>query len=658
MARRRFWTNRTESDHLADFADLWLEIYDENKVYNNERDEMLSLLSKLEYQIEGDDPEGISSAFSTLKSSASSLESSVLEDELDLITKSNINSSNFEAQRDKTIKKMGAFSEEFSRIKRVFEEEDIDANAQSFYDRRNSAIERTARDVAKSELEIEDAEVLAHEMRNGLTSSSVKTEYRNEIIDKLKAHLLKEDQLDSPELRKNIQFLFSELGERGWPRECIEKAIKAFWIGTYDSKEERVTTFSKRIRDVDTEETVYIPLPDFPNELSGISFAGVLIEDRSADSIRFDERFDPDFERLREDVADIDIFAKTTVTGDLSQLVRIRATDNLENVFDALNFGEKYPLQTPVEGGIMRFYAEDDDGGIRMLHRKADIRYFDMTTRDHVLEKLGDLEELFDRSSESELEVAMKNAMRWHRYAIESNHPSDKFLKFVVALESVLVPKKGEGKSPNIRERGVKLLGVLGPYQEEYRQFFDEVYSVRSEIAHSAEYRLSEVDLDLEKLRKYCARILGSVGGYIDTCDTINEVLEDLEADNQEAQDDRISDAPVDPNESFAADAELKQYDPDKEEMVLFGKARLEGVFKDDGFFVYYDVDAVDFERETEDDIIINTVHDLSFEYDGITYEAEDIAFVDGVVSDLDLATEEQPVSIRFYDVDATPESA
>lgn len=66
----------------------------------------------------------------------------------------------------------------------------------------------------------------------------------------------------------------------------------------------------------------------------------------------------------------------------------------------------------------------------------------------------------------------------------------------------------------------------------------------------------------------------------------------------------------------------------------------------------------MDFERETEDDIIINTVHDLSFEYDGVTYEAEDIAFVDGVVSDLDLATEGQPVSIRFYDVDATPESA
>lgn len=658
MTRRRYWTNRTESDHLTDFAELWLEIYDENEVYNNERLDMLSVLSKLEYQIEQEDPEGISSAFDTLKSSACSLESSVLEDILEPIRESSINSSDFKIQRDNIIEKMDEFLDGFSIIEKVFEEENIDSNPQSFYDRRKSAIERTARDVAKSELETDDAEASVHEVRTQLTSISVKTEYRNEIVDKLEKHLLKEDEMSSSNLRSNIQFLFSELGERGWPRKCLEKTIKIFWNSTYDSKEERVTSFSKRVRDIDSKKTVYIPLPNFPNELSGINFAGVLIEKRNTDPIRFDERFNPDYEKLKEDVEDIDIFAKITVTGDLGQLARIRATENLENVFDALNFGERYPLQTPVEGGIMRFYTEDDAGDIRMLHRKADIGYFDIASRDQVLKKLDDLEELFDRSSESELAIAMKNSMRWHRYAIESSHPSDKFLKFVVALESVLVPKKGERKSPNIKERGVKLLGVLGPYQEEYRQFFDKVYSVRSEIAHNAEYRLSEVDLDLEKLREYCARILGLVGNYIDSCDSIDEVLEKLEADNRKIRDDRISDAPVGPGESFAADAELKQYDPDEEEMVLIGEVQLEGVFKDDGIFVYYDMDAVDFERKIEDGIILNTVYDLMFDYNGTTYEAKDIAFVDGVVSDLDLATEEQSVSIRFYDVDANPEPA
>lgn len=658
MARRRYWTNRIESDHLTDFAEIWLEIYDENEVYNNERLNMLSLLSKLEYQIEQEDPEGISSAFDTLESSASSLGSSILEDALEPIRESSINSADFETQKSNVIEKMDEFLEDFSAIEKVFEEEDIDANPQSFYDRRKSAIERTARDVAKSELETDDAEASAYEVRTQLTSNSVKTEYRNEIVDKLENHLRMADEMSSSNLRNNIQFLFSELGERGWPRECLEKVIKAFWTGTYDSKEDRIATFSERVRDVDTEKTVYLPLPNFPNELSGINFAGVLIEERNADEIRFDERFKPNHENLKEDAESIDIFAKTTVIGDLNQLARIRATENLENVFDALNFGEKYPLQTPVEGGIMQFYAEDDDGGIRMLHRKANIRYFDMVSRDQVLEKLDDVEELFDGSSESELAIAMKNSMRWHRYAIESSHPSDKFLKFVVALESVLVPKKGELKSPNIKERGVKLLGVLGPYQEEYRQFFDEVYSVRSEIAHSAEYRLSEVDLDLEKLREYCARILGSVGSYIDSCDSIDEVLGELEADNRKIRDARISDAPVEPGESFAADAELKQYDPDEEEMVPIGEAQLEGVFKDDGFFVYYDMDAVDFDRNIDGDIIVNTVHDLTFNYNGTTYEAKDIAFVDGIVSDLDLATEEQSVSIRFYDVDANPEPA
>ncbi|WP_049996401.1 HEPN domain-containing protein [Halococcus sediminicola] len=652
MARKRHWTNRTESDHLADFANLWLEIYDENELYNNERLQMLSLLSKLQYQIGEDDLEGISSAFTTLNSSVSDIESSVLEDVLEPVKELNINSDEFDSQRDETIDKLKEFTEDRSTIEKVFEEKDIDANPHSFSQRLESAVKRTALEDAESKLDIDGVETLINDLQRQLTSTSVKTEYRNELIDNLEKHLLEEDILSQNSLRTNIQFLFTELGERGWPRDCIEMVIKAFWIGEYDSAEDRIAVYTNRVRDIDTETTVYIPLLDFPSELSGISFADVLIEERNADPIKFDERFNPDFERLEEDIKDVDMFAKTTVTGDLNQLARLRATENLENVFDALNFGEKYPLQTPVKNEIMRFYAEDDDTTIHLLHGKADLGFLDIASPEQAFEKLDRFEDLFDRNRDSELERAIKNAMRWHRYAIESNYPSDKFLKFVVALESVLVPEEGPGKTPSIKERGVKLLGVLGPYQDEYRQFFDEMYSVRSEIAHSAEYRLSKVDLDLEKIRNYSARILGAVSEYIDSCDNIEEVLGELELDNQELRDERISDAPVDLGESFTVDADLRQYDPDKDKTVSVGEVQLQGIFKDDGYFVYYNADALDFERETEDDIIMNTVHDLVFEYDGEIFEAKDISFVDGFVSDLDWATEESPVSIRFYDLD------
>lgn len=657
MARRRHWTNRTESDHLADFANLWLKIYDENELYNNERLQMLSLLSKLEYQIEEDNLEGISSAFTTLKSSASDVESSVLENVLEPVREFSINSEVFDSRRDETIDKLEEFTENRSTIEKIFEEKDIDANPHSFCQRLESAVKRTALEDAESKLDIDGVETLTNDLQRLLTSTSVKTEYRNEITDNLENHLLENEMLSHTSLKTNIQFLFAELGERGWPRECVEKVIKAFWVGEYDSADDRIAVYTDRVRDVDTEKTVYIPLPDFPSELSGISFAGVLIEERNADPIRFDERFNPDYERLEKDIEDVDVFAKTTVTGDLNQLVRLRATENLENVFDALNFGEKYPLQTPVKNEIMRFYAEDDDTTIRLLHGKADIRYLDMASPEQAFEKLDRFEDLFDRNRDSELEMAIKNAMRWHRYAIESNYPSDKFLKFVVALESVLVPEEGPGKTPNIKERGVKLLGVLGPYQEEYRQFFDKTYSVRSEIAHSAEYRLSEVDLDLEKIRNYSARILGAVSEYIDSCNNIDEVLDELDLDNQEIRDERISDAPVDLDESFTVKADLRQYDPDKDETVFVGEVHLKGVFKDDGYFVYYNADAVDFEREIEDDIIMNTVHDLVFEYGDERYEVWDISFIDGFVSDLVSATEENPVSIRFYDVDVISEA-
>jgi hypothetical protein len=651
MATVRYTTSNLETERFEQFADQWRTIYDKKDSYESERSKLLSAVSSLEGEIVNEDPDKIKSRFHDLESIASEIQSESLEPLVDNIRDLDIRSEDYITRRDNVKCRLESLYSDLETIEDRFDDEDISTEPRSLNDRFFSAISTSAEEDAKNLLDLDETKEFVKNAKNELSSNSMKTSYRGEVVDSLENHLLMDEELEDEELQKNIRHLFVELIDNGWPREGLDKVLDRFVRNEHDSQEDRVDEFCETVRDIHPETTVIIPFPDFPEELAGIDMGDLLIKGRNAEEIRFDERFETRQGETTESVFKLDIgtVAKTTVTGDIDIVARQRANERLETVLDVLNVGVKYSLDSPVGRSTTREYVETDEGVIRPLHASKELSYMNFTSREEVDDKLEHFEGVFQPENSTELKRTMKNALRWHRYGVESDQTSEKFLKFVISLECVLVPRRNEKKASNIVERGTDSLRVLSRHRNDVMDFFGSVYELRNQITHSAEYSLSEIELNLDLLRKRSGSILGTVASYLDSCDDIDEFFEALEDQNQEIREEKIKNSPVDLGESFSVDAELQQRGGSTK-----GIATLDVKFKEGGEFVYYQGEVVGFESGGESEFVMNAAYDLAFELDGTRYRAESIIFLNGFVSDVASASEDDPAPVRFFDIESS----
>ena len=96
-----------------------------------------------------------------------------------------------------------------------------------------------------------------------------------------------------------------------------------------------------------------------------------------------------------------------------------------------------------------------------------------------------------DTKSRNDLEKRIINAIRWIGTGIHSGSECDKFLMFVIALESLLMKRNEEGKSSPIAERCAFLLSDKFDRRTQIDKEVIAAYNTRSEIVHEGQTEIT-----------------------------------------------------------------------------------------------------------------------------------------------------------------------
>jgi hypothetical protein len=118
-------------------------------------------------------------------------------------------------------------------------------------------------------------------------------------------------------------------------------------------------------------------------------------------------------------------------------------------------------------------------------------------TKLNLMRKKGKLSE-FNKLLRGQLptKLAKKIAMsiHWYGLAVKDKKEVDKFIKLIVALESLLLGKKDRLKKQSLADRVAFILGRDGKTREDMYELVDQMYSIRSEIVHEGKHDISEED--------------------------------------------------------------------------------------------------------------------------------------------------------------------
>jgi len=127
-------------------------------------------------------------------------------------------------------------------------------------------------------------------------------------------------------------------------------------------------------------------------------------------------------------------------------------------------------------------------------------RYFPFVvdkTKLDLMRKKGKLSE-FDKLLRGQLstKLAKKIAMsiHWYGLAVKDKKEVDRFVKLIVALESLLLGKKDRLKKQSLKDRVAFILGKDKTTRKDMYELVDQMYSIRGEIVHEGKHDISEED--------------------------------------------------------------------------------------------------------------------------------------------------------------------
>lgn len=90
----------------------------------------------------------------------------------------------------------------------------------------------------------------------------------------------------------------------------------------------------------------------------------------------------------------------------------------------------------------------------------------------------------------SELEAKILSSLHWYGLAIKDEQNVDKFVKLVIALESLLLDNKDPAKKILLADRAAFLLGKVSKERQEIYNSVYKAYSLRGDIVHEGRYDL------------------------------------------------------------------------------------------------------------------------------------------------------------------------
>jgi len=152
-----------------------------------------------------------------------------------------------------------------------------------------------------------------------------------------------------------------------------------------------------------------------------------------------------------------------------------------------------------------------------------------------ILDELGDygldifknINDLLSKKEEelTRLQKSIVTAIYWFGNAVKEKERRMKFVKIIMALETILIPDGGKEKRNKISKRFVSIIYNYSSDEEKYKIYLDVrvLYGIRNSIIHSG---IGYVyDDDLVQIRYWTQSLIQFVLKYIDKYHTIEELI-------------------------------------------------------------------------------------------------------------------------------------
>lgn len=212
---------------------------------------------------------------------------------------------------------------------------------------------------------------------------------------------------------------------------------------------------------------------------------------------------------------------------------------------------------------------------------------------------LKDFDPIFNKpyNAFTELEKNVATALHWYRKGNMSVDPSDKFLNYIIALESLLTTEKDRGsrKQKIISDSAIKVMWILTDYREKYKDKIKKMYDYRNKIVHEGSTDIFNLNDEAKELGNITQMALCSVAGKIDECETLEKFLESNEKEILKKREDELEDARklgIGINKKIKGEGILKRQTGEPLWKVSFAFE-----IKDDGKFVVNEVSISSFKK-------------------------------------------------------------
>jgi PHP family Zn ribbon phosphoesterase len=197
----------------------------------------------------------------------------------------------------------------------------------------------------------------------------------------------------------------------------------------------------------------------------------------------------------------------------------------------------------------------------------------------------------------TELESNVANALHWYRKGKMSMDPYDKFLNYIIALESLLTTVEDiwTRKQGIISARAIDVIWILKDYHEEYKDKIKKMYDYRNKIVHEGSTDILNLEDEANELGNITEMALRSVAGKIDKCETLEKFLESNEKEINKKRKEELGNAEklgIEINKKIRGEGLLKRQTGEPLWKVSFAFE-----IKDDGNFVVNEVSISSFKK-------------------------------------------------------------
>jgi hypothetical protein len=170
------------------------------------------------------------------------------------------------------------------------------------------------------------------------------------------------------------------------------------------------------------------------------------------------------------------VWASAEVRGGTSKIRARNLKEKVARAVDVFNLGKSAgTLQFPFDESYT-VLQETSEGKVLPLQATNDlskVSFSEFASKEDVEDRINHFEDYLTGTTESPLEESIASSIRWYRYANRSPEDEEKFLKYIISIESLLV--KGESEI-----RRITSLIVL-------YQYFNSILSLDKIITYFSE---------------------------------------------------------------------------------------------------------------------------------------------------------------------------